>query len=248
MKKLFLSLFASSAICVFAQHDSGIVSLNGSNTIRVQTTSTNVTLTITGPSDRWFGIGFGTSNMDSGDCIILDSSGLSDRHFTGSGVVPTVDTNQWTVSSNLTAGMIRTIVATRALSTGDSSDFVFTNSTASIPVVRARHQQASNNLAWHGTGNRGSDNVLMALSSESYQLNQLSVFPNPAEDELTVSLPQISNKFQFSIYEISGKLMLTGVLENALTNIQVKSLSSGSYVIHISNDEIGSTSKTFIKK
>jgi hypothetical protein len=63
-----------------------------------------------------------------------------------------------------------------------------------------------------------------------------------------VSLPEISSKFQFSIYEISGKLMLTGVLEQALTVVDVKSLSSGSYVIHISNEEIGSTSKTFIKK
>jgi|694.fasta_scaffold03351_17 hypothetical protein len=248
MKKLLFSLFTLTTLGAIAQHDSGVINLGGGVSIRVQTTATTVTLTAAGPSDRWFSVGFGTQDMEAGDCIIFDSTGLSDRHFIGGGQVPATDTNQWTVSSNNMVGMVRTIIATRALSTGDATDFVFTNSTASIPVVWARHQQASNNLAWHGGANRGSATVPMALGSELYQFNDLSVFPIPAIDELNVSLPEISSKFQFSIYEISGKLMLTGVLEQALTVVDVKSLSSGSYVIHISNEEIGSTSKTFIKK
>jgi hypothetical protein len=246
MRKLFTFITFLSLTTLVAQHDSGIVTLDDNVTIRVQTTATDITITATGPSDRWFGIGFGTSNMASGDCLIFGDTGLSDRHFVGQSA-PSIDTNQWTVSSN-TVTDVRTIMATRVLNTGESTDFVFTNSTASIPVVWARHSQEGYNLIYHGGGNRGSSTVPMALSNELFNVSDFSIYPNPAVNEINVSVPQISAKFNYAIYEVSGKLMLQGVIEQADTILDVSSLSAGAYVIHLNNEEIGSASRTFIKK
>ena len=249
MRKLFTFILFLSLTTLLAQHDSGVVTLDDSVTIRVQTTATNVTITATGPSDRWFSVGFGTSSMASGDCLIFTDGDLSDRNFIGSGQVPALDTtNQWTVSSNTMVGMVRTIVATRVLNTGEATDFVFTNSTTSIPVVWARHQQANNTLSWHGSGNRGSSTVPMALSNELFNVSDFSIYPNPAVNEINVTIPQISAKFNYAIYEVSGKLLLQGVIEQEDTVLDVSSLSLGTYILHINNDEIGSASRTFIKK
>lgn len=247
MRILFTLITYFCLTTLMAQHDSGVVTLDGSLTIRVQTTATDVTITVTGPSDRWFGIGFGTSNMASGDCLIFTDGGLSDRHFVGQSM-PSIDTNQWIVSSNTTSGMIRTIVASRVLNTGEATDFAFTNSTTSIPVVWARHQQANNTLSWHGSGNRGSSTVPMALSNELFNVSNFSIYPNPVVNEINVTIPQISAKFTYTIYEVSGKLLLQGLIEQEDTVLDVSSLSLGTYILHLNNDEIGSASRTFIKK
>lgn len=248
MRKLLSFITFLSLSTLSAQHDSGVVALDGSVTIRVQTTATEVTITATGPSDRWFSVAFGTINMTSGDCLIFDSSGLSDRHFVGTASVPAVDTNQWTVETNTTAGTVRTIVATRVLNTGESTDYVFTNSTTSIPVAWARHQQPSNNLAWHGGDNRGSGTVPMALSNSLFTMSDFSIYPNPAVDEIHVNIPQIAAKFSYAIYEITGKLFMQGEINQENTSLNIQSLTAGTYIVHLNNDEVGSVSRTFIKR
>ena len=246
MKKITLIVVTLLNTLLFAQtYDSGVVNLNANITARVQTNTTTVTLTVTGPSDRWFSVGFGTSGMSSGDCLVFTNSGISDRTFVGF-TTPSVDTNNWTLISNTTAGGIRTIVGTRNLVS--SGDYTFSNSNSAIPVVWAFGASASYSLAYHNN-NRGTGTINTTLNNNEFILNQFQIFPNPVIDNLlNIILPSEIGLANYQIFEITGKLVLSGKLSNNDNQINVSELNSGNYIILISNEAYGNSSKTFIKK
>ncbi len=122
-----------------------------------QMSPTTITVTVKGPSDRFLGFGFGTS-MSSGDAIIWSTLGtgagpLTLRDHTMQGhQEPAVDAQQdWTVVSNDVVSGSRTIVATRALSTGDANDVTFNFSNTTQNLFWAHAQTASNQIAYHGS-------------------------------------------------------------------------------------------------
>ena len=121
--------------------------------------STQVTLTLTGPAGRWFAVGFNASSMAPGtDVVGVHSSGtLSafDCNLTGY-VAPSTDAQQdWTVTSDAVNAGVRTIVATRALNTGDANDYIFPVVPTSVGLIWARSSSASFSYAYHGNTNRG---------------------------------------------------------------------------------------------
>jgi len=90
-------------------------------TIGIKLTSTMVTLTITGPADAWFGVGFNATHMaDSPYTIITNSSGVFERqigtcgseseHCPGDELPSSL-----TMVSNKTENNMRTVVLTRGL-------------------------------------------------------------------------------------------------------------------------------------
>ena len=72
--------------------------------------------------------------------------------------------------------------------------------------------------------------------------NSLTVFPNPADKLLTISL---EGEFEFSILSLDGKLIQKGKIVNS--EINVESLNSGVYYLEIISDKGVSTTK-FSKK
>lgn len=127
-------------------------------------TTTDITVTVQGPSDRFIAFGFGTGMGTGNDAIIWSTLGtgaaplqLRDHRMIGQGVEPSVDAQQdWTVSSNTVSGGNRTIVATRALNTGDPNDVVFNFATNSQNLFWAKGPSATNQLQYHGASNRAS--------------------------------------------------------------------------------------------
>ena len=126
--------------------------------------TTTATLTLTGPSDRWFALQFGTfptggpnpGGMAPGqDLVYFNGTTLVDAVHNGVGSTPSNDAvNNWTVTSNTVSGSTRTIVATRAFNTGDTNDYTFVYSNADIDFAFSRSQTAAYGLAYHGS-NRG---------------------------------------------------------------------------------------------
>jgi hypothetical protein len=160
MKKILLfTLFLLSMSATAQNHTTGVINLTTGFSVKFDTNSTTVTMTLVGPSDKWLGLGFGMTGMSqTGDGVIVSGTTptLSDRNFTGSQNTPNSDSAQsWTTTSNTVAGTVRTIVATRALSTGDTSgsDFTFTNSTASINLIWALGRSLT--LSQHQTRGNG---------------------------------------------------------------------------------------------
>lgn len=127
-------------------------------------TPTDITVTLQGPSDRFIAFGFGTGMSTGNDAIIWSTLGtgaaplqLRDHRMIGQGVEPSVDAQQdWTVVSNNVSGGNRTIVASRALNTGDANDVVFNFAATTQNLFWSHCGTASNQLQYHGSGNRAS--------------------------------------------------------------------------------------------
>ena len=89
-----------------------------------------------------------------------------------------------------------------------------------------------------------SRNNTATLSNENFELDQTIVlYPNPAENELHITLPTNVNLEKIEFYNTLGQLVLTK--EEA--NFSITSLSSGVHFVKISTN-LGMFHKNFIKK
>jgi hypothetical protein len=121
--------------------------------------TTQVTLTLTGPAGRWFALGFNASSMTNGtDVVGVHSAGTLnafDCKLTGF-AAPVTDAQQnWTITSDIVSAGTRTIIATRALNTGDANDYIFPSTPTFISLIWARSGSATFNYSNHGGSNRG---------------------------------------------------------------------------------------------
>ena len=164
MKKIsILLLLAFTALFYQAQtYSTGTVNLSSTAglamTVKVDV-STSVTLTLTGPSTRWFAVGFNAASMAAGtDVAAVHAAGaLSnfDTYITGYAAPATDAQQNWTITSDQVNAGVRTVVATRALNTGDPNDYVFTAAPGTISFIWARSNTNSFSYAYHGNTNRG---------------------------------------------------------------------------------------------
>jgi uncharacterized surface protein with fasciclin (FAS1) repeats len=77
--------------------------------------------------------------------------------------------------------------------------------------------------------------------------NNTSIYPNPASEQLTVSVPALSGNATYSIYSSTGSLVTTGLFTTATTTLNVDMLSQGMYQVKINNGSECVT-RTFMKK
>jgi len=171
MKKISSFLLLVVSLTAFAQtYTTGTVTLTSTAglamTIKLDV-GANVTMTLTGPSARWFAVGFDAGSMAVGtDVVAVHSAGALtsfDGNLTGYSA-PASDVQQdWTISSNVVAGGVRTVIATRALNTGDPNDHVFTAAPGSISLIWARASSNTFSYACHGNTNRGISSATFTL-------------------------------------------------------------------------------------
>ena len=241
MKKILLFTLILFGMSATAQnHTTGVINLTTGYTVKFDTNPTTVTMTLVGPSDKWLGLGLGMTGMSqTGDGVIVSGATptLSDRNFTGSQNTPNTDSAQsWTTTSNTVAGTVRTIIATRALSTGDTSgsDFTFTNSTASINLIWALGSSLT--LAQHqsrGSGVSGN----FALSTDSFAMAGFKLYPNPADDIFAIELPNEFETVEVKLFDVVGKLVFTKQISQLDNKINIDSLVAGNYIVKVTSDE-----------
>lgn len=259
-KTTFITLFALFiAFSGFSQtYTTGTVSLSSTVNFTVQfdidTTDDTISMTMVGDSDVWLGVapgvaqGNGMGNLGD-DTIIFSDDGLEDRNMPSGTGQPNLDSQQdWSVVSNDVANGIRTIVANRALTTGDSNDYVFPESETSFPLLWAFGNN-SLDLSYHGSG-RGGTVVNTTLSNAAFEVAKLSfdVFPNPSSDELNISFSshQIPENSNLEIYNTLGKRLFSQPVSDLNTKINVSNWNTGIYLIKVSNGGSVQT-KRFIK-
>ena len=151
MKKITLLAILIISSASFAQQKStGNVALTTNMTVNLtlNNTTSKATLTLTGPSDRWFALQFGSFAVGDGmaageDLVYANATTIVDASHNGVGSAPSTDAAQnWTVTSNTVTSGIRTIIAERNLSTGDANDYTFNYANSSIDFVWARRSSA----------------------------------------------------------------------------------------------------------
>lgn len=159
---LIFLIFCQSIKAYSQTYTTGVVTLTNTSglamTVKIDV-GTQVTLTLTGPTSRWFALGFNAGAMASGTDVVSahSASTLSafDCHLTGYSAPVTDPQQNWTITSDAVSGSVRTIVATRPLNTGDLNDYVFPSTPTSIGLIWARSSSASYSYSYHGGSNRG---------------------------------------------------------------------------------------------
>lgn len=232
MKKLLLISSLVLATTVSAQFSSGVVTLGSTGmTVKLDTTPTTATITLTGDSNSMLGLGFGSSGMANGaDGFIYNSTSSRDYTF-GGFTAPSADPVQdWTQTSNTISGSTRTVVATRSL-LGGTGDFVIPNAAGTINIFYAR-TSGGQSIAYHGAS-RGYVSLNMVASLGTNDLlaesKKVSLYPNPAKS--TVSFKNADKIKSIDIYESTGRKVKTVKLESE--SINVSDLKSGSYYLEI---------------
>lgn len=233
MKKTLLALSVLMANFALAQFSSGTVNLPATSmTVKLDTTPSGVTITVTGDSNSMLGIGFGTVGMASGsDGFIYNSSANRDYTFVGM-TTPNADAAQdWTQTSNTVSGSTRTVVATRSLS-GGAGDFAIANAAGTINIFYSR-KSGGTSLGYHDAG-RGYATLTMtaaSLSTNEIAANskKVNLYPNPAK--ATVSFKNFDKIKSVDIYEATGRKVKSVKPESE--SISVEDLRSGSYYVEI---------------
>jgi len=64
----------------------------------------------------------------------------------------------------------------------------------------------------------------------------LNIFPNPASQEINLSVNNYNNLYEFNIYDINGKVIKSGVLEPEHLTININELTDGIYNLEIIAD------------
>jgi len=254
MKKItliVLMLLISSTGLMAQTVSSGDIALNSDYTANIEVSPTGVTLTLIGLDDRWFALGFDATSMTAGqDVVIYDGATLTDRNFIGVGSTPPTDAagNDWTVTSDTATGGMRTLVATRALTTGDAQDFDFSGIAdgSSLNIVYAINSSPSFSLGYHG--GPPSRNAALAtfstLSTDDFNVGlDFSLSPNPAKDKFVVTLPNTVENAQLEVFNVLGKRVLAKEISDIDSTVNVSNWNSGIYLVRISNGETSQTKR-----
>jgi len=79
---------------------------------------------------------------------------------------------------------------------------------------------------------------------------EISVYPNPASDRLSVRLPVDSFDAEMSLYTVNGKLVRRKILEpgSELHQMDLSDISSGYYILRVSDRDSIYTGKISVIK
>lgn len=252
MKKITLFIFLLSISFCFGQSwSTGTVSLASDYSVKfdVDSSTSLVTMTLIGPSNVWLGVapGVAAGNMmgNAGDdAVVYNSIGLQDRNMLAGNGGPNLDASQdWTIVSNTTSLGVRTLVATRAINTGDANDYVFPTTNGPIPLLWAKGGGLT--FGYH-TGGRGGTVANLTLGVNSFDLTSFSLSPNPSASNFTITLPNTSNTAKVEVYNMLGRKIITKQLRTQSTNIEVSEWNSGIYLIKVTAGNFTQT-KRFVK-
>ena len=225
---------------------------------QIDVTASEVKLTLTGPSDRWLGLGLGVNSMTSGEDVVVYTGGtstntlgtLSDRTFNGIGSTPSLDgtMQNWNLIKNdiTTQSGYRILEATRVLNTGVDNDYVFSLSDLSINLVWARGN-GTLSLSNHGGSNRGITSAGFTLGISEYVLNDFKISPNPVSDMFSIDLPNQVETATVQLYDVLGKQLFINEISKLNSIVNVRNLNSGIYLVRVSSDGSSQT-KRIIKQ
>ena len=215
-KSLLIFLLGFSQWSFSQTFTTGVVNLSSTAGLTMSVKldiSTNVTMTITGPSLRWFALGFGAVNMANGtDVVGIHSAGALtnfDAKLTGNAAPVTDALQNWTITSDQVAAGVRTIIATRALNTGDANDYAFTAANGTLSLIWARGSSNSFTYSGHGSTNRGVVNATFTLSTVSGlnpEIEKYKVYPTILACGEWLHLPSSKS---FNLYDLQGNLICT---------------------------------------
>lgn len=80
------------------------------------------------------------------------------------------------------------------------------------------------------------------------KVGMLTIFPNPSNDNLSVSNPASTNADQYNIKNILGQPVMSGSLKEGDQHLDISSLANGTYIISAYRDDALVSHTVFVKK
>ncbi len=254
MKKITLNLIALFFVstCFGQTYSTGTLALTSNSStnlnysVKIDVTSSLVTMTLIGPSTGWLAMGFnGTSMGGTGDVVIFDGTNLTDRTFTSSFSEPVIDAIQnWTVTSNTVASGVQTIIGTRARVTGDVNDYVFSATANSLNLVYAR-KISDFIIGYHGSDSCGTVVANFTLGNDEFNVEAFKIYPNPSQGIINIDLPTNIDSGVVKVYDNLGRVVKNQTISTTENQINTSDLTSGSYLVVI-RTEYGNATKTLV--
>ncbi len=265
MKRILIFGFLIFTCSFHAQiKSSGLIVIDSymSFQLDLDTQNSKVNLTLSGPSDRWFALGFNSATMGTQtidvDCVVMTSAANLTDCYIQHRSTPQADViNNWTLTENTVANSTRTIKASRDFVSSDNTDFNFMSTLNTLDIIFAySYFQDNYALTGHGDGaNRG--NVSITFSNLDSAQNHiisydLIMYPNPVKEELTlvpngISFPEIEITLYNTAYQmVFNKLFSTS--KSKEIKIPVTNLPDGIYYLKSKIDSFESFNKIIVKK
>lgn len=249
---LFLFIFLFQFSFLSAQIETtGSINIDASFSVKLDKNLTNsqIIITLTGPSDRWFSIGLNAQLMlMNADCLMMTSSSqFSDMYFPGGHAAPIYDTtNDWTLISNTINNNLRTITASRNFYTGDSHDLTFTAQTNNLNYIWAYSSIPGFDLFSHGGDNYGGGVFVFSnLGIENTSISAFKMYPNPSHNSISF-ITNTNEIGKISISDCLGKIIYSNEFSEKEFSIDISNLTSGIYFATITSLSKNSTLK-FVK-
>jgi len=76
--------------------------------------------------------------------------------------------------------------------------------------------------------------IITAIDKPSILVSELKVYPNPTSDYVMIHLISELQDKQYSLYDMTGKMIRLNAISETDTRIDVSTLASGTYLLHIS--------------
>jgi beta-mannanase len=88
----------------------------------------------------------------------------------------------------------------------------------------------------------------LGVAENEEQQNKISIYPNPAANQLTVNIPSIiSEKVSVEIIDVSGNIKISNKISAGENNIDTSKLSDGIYIVAISSGNTITSQKLIIR-
>ena len=84
------------------------------------------------------------------------------------------------------------------------------------------------------------------VGTEDFQNVEFSLYPNPANEQITIASSNATSNYQIAIFDVLGKKIITSEIQN-MGSIDVSALASGTYLVKINAENKTSTLR-FVKK
>ena len=253
MKKIYftIALFTLITVSVAQTKSTGTKALGSLMTMKIDKDSATsiVTITLTGPSDKWFGIGLNATSMTNGtDCLYYTTT-LVDSKITGrTAPITDTNTNDWTVSSNTISGTTRTLILTRNF-VGGTGDYTFLYPDSSLNVIWAYGTSAT--LSQHPSNAFGSAPLTFTtLGVKDFTaLDNITIAPNPSNGVFIISKNNQTTVSKVSIYDRNARVLK--VMETQLNSenipVDLSSFAKGVYFLDIANETDKTVRKIILK-
>lgn len=79
--------------------------------------------------------------------------------------------------------------------------------------------------------------LALLIDEEEANSERLSIYPNPASNEVTVIAPKINGSFKYELFSIDGKLVTSGLSAESQSEIDFSELNDGVYLLEVVNSE-----------